>query len=291
MAKLSENIRGASYMFGAMCAFTINDAFMKAVLVEVPLFQAIFFRGLGAVACLLVICKTLGQLHFDFSRSDRRLIVLRTTGEVAGTYFFLTALQHLPIANVSAVLQALPLTVALSAAIFLREPLGWRRLTAILVGFVGVLLIIQPGGTDFSIFSLYALAAVACVTVRDIAMRQISNDVSAVFVALVAAIGVTCLGAVGSMFTDMREIHTLSALYILGAICSLVFAYICSVKAMRHGEISFVAPFRYTGLVVALILGAAFFDEWPNILTLIGASIVVATGLFTLYREAHFRTR
>lgn len=291
MATLSDNIRGALMMIGAMCAYTINDAFMKAALVEVQLFQAIFLRGLGAVACLLVICKLLGQLRFDFSRADWWLVVLRTAGEVAGTYFFLTALRHLPIANVSAVLQALPLSVALAAAVFLREPLGWRRLTAILVGFMGVLLIIQPGGDNFSIFSLYALATVVCVTLRDVVVRRISREVPAVFVALVAAIGVTGLGGVGTLFIDMGEIDAMSALYICGAICSLIFGYIFSVSAMRHGEIGFVAPFRYTSLVVALIIGALIFGEWPNMLTLVGAGVVVATGLFTLYREAQLPIR
>ena len=289
MNTLSDNIRGALIMVGAMCAFTFNDAFMKSLSDELPLFQAVFFRGLAAVVFLTILCRMLGQLRFDFPARDWWLVALRTTGEVGGTYFFLTALFHMPIANVSAILQALPLSVSLAAALFLREPLGWRRMTAIVIGFAGVLLIIQPGGADFSSYSLYALASVACVTLRDVAVRRLSRAVPSVFVALVAAVGVTTLGAIGSLFIEWAAFTTKSALQLTGASLFLIVGYICSVAAMRVGEIAFVAPFRYSSLLVALILGVVIFGEWPNALALTGATLVVATGLFTLYRETKLK--
>lgn len=278
-------------MVGAMTAFTINDGFMKAASDEIPLFQAVLVRGLGAIVCLTIMCRYLNQLHFNLPRRDWGLILLRTAGELGGTYFFLTALFNMPIANVAAIMQALPLTVSLAATLFLREVLGWRRFIAIAVGFIGVVFIIQPGGADFSSYSVNALAAVACVTLRDLAVRRMSVAVPAVFVALIAAIGVTMLGAVGSLFITWTSFSTTSVAQLGGATICLIFGYIFSVSAMRSGEISFVAPFRYTGLLVALVLGMAVFDEWPNFLTLIGATIVVATGLFTLWRERQLRIR
>ncbi len=278
-------------MMGAMCAYTFNDAFMKSLADEIPLFQAIVFRGLAAVVFLTLLCRMMGQLRFDLPARQWGLVLLRSLGEVGGTYFFLTALFNMPIANVSAILQALPLAVSLAAALFLREALGWRRLTAIAVGFAGVLLIIQPGGADFSFYSLYALAAVGCITVRDLAVRRMSRDVPSVFVALMAAVGVTCLGAVGSVFTPWQPFSATSALQLLGATGFLIFGYIASVNAMRFGEIAYVAPFRYTSLLVALCLGVFVFDEWPNALALLGAGVVVATGLFTLYRETKLQAR
>ena len=291
MPALSDNIRGALLMMGAMCAYTVNDAFMKSLSDEIPLFQAIFFRGVGAVVFLTVLCRMLGQLRFDLSRRDWGFVLLRTLGELGGTYFFLTALFNMPIANVSAILQVLPLSVSLAAALILGETLGWRRLTAIFVGFCGVLLIIQPGGADFSFYSLYALGAVACVTLRDIAVRRMSRDVPSVFVALIAAIGVMCLGAIGSLFIEWQSFSVTTGLQLAGATGFLIFGYIASVSAMRFGEIGFVAPFRYTSLLVALFLGILVFDEWPNSLALIGGVIVVATGLFTLYRETKLQIR
>lgn len=286
---MSDNTRGALLMMGAMCAYTFNDAFMKSLSDEIPLFQAILFRGMGAIVCLTVMCKMLGQLRFDLSQRDWALMILRTIGEVGGTYFFLTALFNMPIANVSAILQALPLAVSLAAALFLREVLGWRRLTAICVGFAGVLLIIQPGGADFSSYSFYALGAVACVTLRDVVVRRMSRTVPSVFIALVAAVGVTSLGAIGSLFIAWQPFSTTSALQLSGATGFLIFGYIASVSAMRFGEIAFVAPFRYTSLLVALMLGVLVFGEWPNTLAMVGAVIVVFTGLFTLYREAKLK--
>ncbi|PRY76256.1 S-adenosylmethionine uptake transporter [Yoonia maritima] len=291
MAPISENIRGALLMMGGMCAYTVNDAFMKALSDEIPLFEAVLWRGVGAIICLLIMCRMMGQLRFDLPRREWGLITLRSLGEVGGTYFFLTALFNMPIANVSAILQSLPLTVSLSAMIFLNEPLGWRRMAAISIGFAGVLLIIQPGGADFNLFSMYALAAVACITLRDVVVRRMSRDVPSVFVALIAAVGVTMLGGIGSLFTETVPFTTKATLQLLGATGFLICGYIFSVTAMRWGEISFVAPFRYTSLVVALVLGVVVFGEWPNMLTIIGATIVVATGLFTLYRESRYRVR
>ncbi|WP_394178539.1 DMT family transporter [Yoonia maritima] len=291
MTTISDNTRGALLMMGGMCAYTANDAFMKALSDEIPLFEAVLWRGVGAIICLLIMCRMMGQLRFDLPRREWGLIILRSLGEVAGTYFFLTALFNMPIANVSAILQSLPLAVSLSATVFLGEPLGWRRMAAISVGFAGVLLIIQPGGADFNLFSLYALAAVACVTLRDVVVRRMSRDVPSIFVALIAAVGVTLLGGVGSLFTESVPFTTKATLQLLGATAFLICGYIFSVTAMRWGEISFVAPFRYTSLIVAMILGVLVFGEWPNFLTMIGAMIVVATGLFTLYRESRNRVR
>ena len=278
-------------MTGGMCAFTVNDAFMKSLSGDIPLFQAVLLRGIFAIICLTIMCRVMDQLHFNLPRRDWGLILLRTLGEVGGTYFFLTALFHMPIANVSAILQALPLAVSLAATLFLGEALGWRRFAAIAIGFVGVVLIIQPGGADFSSYSIYALIAVACITLRDLAVRRMSVQVPVVFVALIAAIGVTALGAIGSLFITWQPMSATSAMQIGGATICLIFGYIFSVSAMRSGEISFVAPFRYTSLLVALILGMAVFNEWPNVLTVLGASIVVATGLFTLWRERRLRIR
>ena len=278
-------------MTGGMCAFTVNDAFMKSLSGDIPLFQAVLLRGIVAIICLTIMCRVMDQLHFNLPRRDWGLILLRTLGEVGGTYFFLTALFHMPIANVSAILQALPLAVSLAATLFLGEALGWRRFAAIAIGFVGVVLIIQPGGADFSSYSIYALIAVACITLRDLAVRRMSMQVPVVFVALIAAIGVTALGAIGSLFITWQPMSATSAMQIGGATICLIFGYIFSVSAMRSGEISFVAPFRYTSLLVALILGMAVFNEWPNVLTVLGASIVVATGLFTLWRERRLRIR
>jgi drug/metabolite transporter (DMT)-like permease len=291
MVQISDNIRGAGLMAGAMFAFTVNDTFLKAVSDELPLFQAIFLRGIGVIIAMGLMAAMMGQLKLRQSRHDWFLMILRALSELAAAYFFLTALFNMPIAAASAILQALPLTVSLAGALFLGEMLGWRRLAAILIGFVGVLLIVRPGGADFNFYSIYAVIAVGCVTFRDLIVRRMSRDVPSLLVSLIAAIAVTAGAGVACLFIDMQPLHGVAALQLGGATLFVMFGYIFSVAAMRVGDISFVAPFRYVSLLVALILGFLVFAEVPAALTLIGAGIVVATGLFTLYREARLKVK
>lgn len=291
MVQISDNTRGALLMMGSMAAFTVNDAFMKSLGGNVPLFQLVFLRGLCVTVLLFILCMALGQLRTGFSRLDWTLIAVRGVCEVVTAYLFITALFNMPIANVSAILQALPLTVSLAAGVFLGEALGWRRLTAILIGFIGVLLIVQPGGTGFNSYALWALAAVGVITIRDLAARKMSRDVPSVMAALVAGIMVTIAAGVASMLITWVPVTAMAGGQILAAAVFIIGGYVFSVSAMRVGDISAVAPFRYTSLLVALVIGVVFFGEFPNRLALIGAGIVVVTGLFTLYREGRLRKK
>lgn len=278
-------------MTGSMTAFTVNDAFMKGVLIDVPLFQALFLRSIGVVFCLVILCKALGQLKFDLGRRDWTLMVLRALSEAIGALCFLSALSKMPIANVASILQALPLTVSLCGALFLGEALGWRRLTAIFAGFCGVLLIVQPGGANFNAASLYAVAAVVVVTFRDLVVRRMSPETPSLMIALTAAVIVMLMAGVGSAGITWAEMPPLIWTQLGFATLFVIGGYVFSVATMRVGEISFIAPFRYTSLIVALVLGYVFFGELPGALALCGAAIVVAMGLFTLYREARLKAR
>jgi drug/metabolite transporter (DMT)-like permease len=285
MATLAENTRGAGIMMASMAAFTLNDTCMKALADHLPFFQVLFLRGLATSLIMGIAVWVMGGLRFDLSARDWRFVGLRTFGELIAAYFFLTALFHLPIANFTAVLQALPLTVTLAGAVFWRDKVGWRRLSAILVGFVGVVLIIRPGPEGFNLFALYALLAVAGVTVRDLATRGISKQVPSLLVAWLAALAVTAFAGIGAMGVEWKPLTTTSVTLLAGSVFFIIGGYTFSVMVMRVGDISFIAPFRYTGLLWALLLGLLVFGEWPDQLTLLGAGIVVATGLFTFYRE------
>ncbi len=285
MAGMSDNTRGALLMTGSMAAFTFNDAFMKSLGEHLPLFQAIFLRGVGVTLFLIALTVWMGQVRLSASRRDWALMVIRAVSEMGGAWFFITALFHMPFANLSAILQALPLAVTLAGAVFLGESVGWRRMTAILTGFAGVMLIVRPGAEGFTIYALYGLATVLCVTVRDIVSRMMSAELPSLMVASVSALGVTLFAATGSAFETWAPVTFPVVLKLLGAMIFVFGGYLFSVSAMRVGELSFVAPFRYTSLIVALFVGALVFGTFPDALTLIGAGIVVATGLFTLYRE------
>ncbi|MDB4213891.1 DMT family transporter [Octadecabacter sp.] len=288
---LSDNMRAALFMMTSMSAFTVNDALMKLASEDVAFFQAIAMRGMMITVGLLILAFLRGQLTHRPNAKDWGLISIRTVAEAIGTIFFLTALFKMPIGNLSAILQALPLTVTLAAALFFGEAVGWKRLIAILVGFFGVVLIIQPGTDGFTFYSLLGVAAVIAVTVRDLAARKLSRNIPSGIVALAAGIGVTLMALIGGAGTAWVMPDAGSMMLLAAAALCLMIGYICAVSAMRTGDIGFVAPFRYTSLLVALVLGFFVFGEWPNTLTILGAIIVVATGLFTLYRERATATK
>ncbi|WP_299025217.1 DMT family transporter [uncultured Sulfitobacter sp.] len=282
---MSPNTTGALLMMASMGAFVMNDTFLKLTDGAVPLFQLIFVRGLLATVLVYVLARSLGALRSTISRRDKGLIALRGLAEIITSYFFLNALFNMPLGNLNAIMQVVPLTVTLGSAIFYREAVGWRRMLAILVGLFGVLLIIRPGAEGFNIWSLYALGAVLCVTVRDLITRQLSREVPGMAVTLGTTVSVMVAAGLASLTEDWAPVTTSAAACITGSASFILIGYFCSIQAMRTGDVSFNAPFRYTGLIGAMIIGFLVFDEIPKALTLLGAAIVIATGLFTFYRE------
>lgn len=285
----SDNLRGVLFMCASMAAFTINDTFVKSVTQTLPLFQTVGLRGLIAVAGLTVLALATGAFRHLPGRRDAGLILLRSVADVAATITFLTALLHMPLANLSAILQALPLLITLGAALVYGDRIGWRRMTAILVGLVGVLIIIRPGTEGFDRWSILGIGSVLCVVVRDLAVRPLQGAVPSSLVALGAAVAVTLMGWTGTALQGWQTPTGSELIRILGAGLFLIVGYITSVSAMRHGDIGLVAPFRYTSLLWAIALGFLVFGNLPDFWTLTGAAIVVAAGLFTLWRERQLR--
>ncbi len=289
---ISDNIRGAGLMALAMSAFTVNDVCVKLLTGHVPLSEIIVLRNVAVLVVIVLAAWRTGALAMRISPADKFYLLLRALCEAGATYLFLTALMHMDIGVLSAVMQALPLTVTLGAALVLREAVGWRRLVAIGTGFVGVLMIIQPGGAEFTFYALYGIGAVLCATVRDLTTRRMSRDVPSLTATIATAAVVACLGGVLSV-TDSAWVvpDARSTALILTAAGLICVAYMAIVMAMRVGEIGFVAPFRYTSLVVAVLAGVVLFGERPDLLTLSGMAIVVGSGLYTLWRERQLRRR
>ncbi|MCU4655177.1 DMT family transporter [Roseibacterium sp. SDUM158016] len=282
---LGPNLKGALLMTASMGAFTLNDAFVKLAAQDLPLFQIVFLRGLLTTTMLALLAAAFGQFTFRIPHEDRSRVAWRTLFEITAMVAFLMALVNMPIANATALLSALPLVVTVAATVFLGEPLGWRRMSAVLVGFAGVMLIVQPGTEGFNAWSLSALLAVVIITGRDLVTRRFSPGLPSMAVAVITAAAVAVFGGLLSLtepwvMPGLREAGfiALAAVFIIGG-------YLFSIMVMRVGEVGFTAPFRYTSLVFALVLGLAFFGEWPNALALSGAAIVVATGIYTILRE------
>jgi S-adenosylmethionine uptake transporter len=286
---LSANHRGALLMAVSMLCFVLNDGFMKALFTDMSIYQAIFLRGLITAPLLAMIAWRQGVLRPRLTRHDRWIVMIRGLAEVGATIGFLTALAHMPLANVTAILQVLPLTVTMAAALFLGESVGWRRWLAISVGLVGVMIIIRPGMAGFSIWSIWALAAVGCITLREIVTRRLSADVPSLPVALVTAIAIGLLGAVMMPVVSWQPVSAASWGLLAATSVAIIGGYLFSVMTIRSGDIGFVAPFRYTAMAWAIGLGLLMFGELPDRATVIGTAIIIATGLYSLHRERRLR--
>lgn len=286
---LSENLRGILFMNLSMGAFTINDAFMKSLTLTLPLFQSIALRGVIAMVGLGLLAAATGAFRYRMARKDRWLIVVRSLADMAATILFLTALLHMNLGNLSAILQAMPLAITLAAALVYGDKIGWRRMTAILIGLIGVLIIIRPGTDGFDRWALLGVGSVLCIVVRDLAVRPLQGPVPSALVALGAAVAVSAMGWAGTAWEGWQPVDPMQAAKVVGAGMFLIVGYLTSVLAMRHGDIGLIAPFRYTSLLWAIGLGLLVFGNLPDGWTLVGAAIVVGAGIFTLLRERALR--
>lgn len=288
---MTDNQRGALLMMCSMAAFTINDSFIKALGPSLPLGQILFLRGAFVLCVLLVLAWKTKALRWNFARRDWTLIWARGVSEAAAAFFFLEALFHMPLANITAMLQLLPLTVALGSVLLFGEPMGWRRFTAIGIGFLGMLLIVRPDSAGFGLYTLYGVIAVIAVTFRDLVTRRVSKSVPSLMVTLIGAFSVWVMSWAMILTTPMVTMTAQHWGLMMGAVAFVSVAYLLSVMVMRVGDISFVALFRYSGLLWALALGLLVFGEWPTPLTLVGAALIVGSGLYTMLREAQIKRR
>lgn len=282
---LSSNVRGATFMVVAMAAFTFNDTLSKLAAQTINPGQLMLVRGLFATTLISLLAWQQGALK-GYRNYWHPMVFLRLVGEVGGTVCFLAALPNLPLANISAVLQALPLAVTMGAALFLGESVGWRRWLAIATGFGGVLIIVRPGFEGFNAFSLLALLSVAFCAVRDLATRKIPDHIPSLFVSTTTTVIITITGALTIVpFGGWVPMSVNLVAFLAGAAVLVLFGYQFVIMAMREGEISFIAPFRYTALIWALSLSVFVFGDIPDLAMIAGAAVIVASGLYSLYRE------
>lgn len=282
---LTPNLRASLFMAVSMAGFTTNDAITKAIIETIPHGQAMLVRGAFATILIAILAWSRGALRAP-SQLLHPMVALRSTCELLSTVCFLAALSQMPLANLSAILQALPLAVTMGAALFMGETVGWRRWLAISVGFAGVMIIVRPGFDGFNAFALLGLAAVVFAAIRDLATRSMPAEMPSLLVSTATAGIVAAAGAVLMVPQGGWAPITIgqTALLALAAVL-LLFGYQFIIMAMRLGEVSHVAPFRYTALIWALLLGYLAFGEVPDAAMIAGSTIIVASGLYTLYRE------
>ncbi len=284
MTSLQANLRGISMILLSSFVFILNDTLIKLASERLPTGQILVMRGSVAFVVILGLLVATGT-HRQWRLALHKLVFWRTVGEVAATILYLYALFHMPIANISAVNQIVPLMTTAAAAIFLGEVVGWRRWTAIAVGFVGVMIIMRPGLAGFDAYSLAALGSMAFITMRDLVTRSFPVGMPVLLVTTVTA-GAVTLAGLSISFSETWLVPTAEEWLILaGAGGLLLIGYGTIILAMRGGSMAVIAPFRYCIIVYAIILGYLVWGDIPDSATLIGTAIVVATGLYSIHRE------
>ncbi|SIQ13958.1 Permease of the drug/metabolite transporter (DMT) superfamily [Rhizobium sp. RU20A] len=284
-APLSANVKGVIFMALAMAGFSMNDALVKSVTGEMGTAQIMFLRGLMTSVLVIALAWQFGALR-PGRIALTPVLALRIFAEVGASLTYISALGQIPLANAAAILQALPLAVTLGAALFLGEPVGWRRWMAIVVGFIGVLIVLRPGPEGFTPAALSVVACVVFAAIRDLCTRRIAREVPSLFITVLTSVVITLVGAALIGPTGgWRPVGPESLAHLAGASFLLLIGYQCIVLAMRNGEISFVAPFRYTSLIWSIGLGLIFFAEVPDVWMVTGILVIVGSGLYTFYRE------
>ena len=272
-------------MILAMAGFAFEDLFIKMLSAYFPISEVIMILGFtGSIVFLIIaIFQNAPIIHKDLLD---KYVIMRTICELLGAVFFVTAIALTPLSSASAILQITPLLVTIGAVIFFREKVGWRRWSAVFVGFMGVLLILRPGFGGFMPASIFALLGSVFLAARDLSTRAMKVDLPSVTIALYAFIAFGISGILIIPFNSPMVIPSLNQImYFIGASTFGVFAHYSLVISSRIGEMSVISPFRYSRIVFAMLLAIIILGERPDSFTLIGAAIIVLSGMYTFVRE------
>lgn len=274
----------------AMAAFAVEDMFIKAAASKLPIGFILLIFGLVGMLIFMLLTRKRGEAIFHPAILSRPILV-RAGCEIIGRLCFALAITLTTLSSASAILQATPLLVILGAAFFFGERIGWLRWLPIIVGFIGVIMIIQPGLDSFESASLFAVISVLGFAGRDIATRAATPILSNMQLGIYGFLILIPTGLVMLVYNHQPiQLNLLSSLQVLGATIFGIFAYYALTVAMRTGEVSIVSPFRYTRLLFALILGIVIFAERPNFVTLVGSLLIVISGSYTLMQSHKVKT-
>ncbi|VDC33349.1 DMT family transporter [Pseudogemmobacter humi] len=286
----TENRSAALMMTGAMAAFAAEDMFLKLAAVSMPPGEVLVINGLigGGIFALLALRR--GERVFSMD-ALRGAALVRNLAEAVAAFTYLLALAIVPLALASALLQATPLVITAGAALFLGETVGWRRWLSIIIGFIGVLVILNPWQAGIDIAGLAMLVCVIALAVRDLITRRMpvhlgTMSLSAWGVLASAPAGGLLMLALGDSFVlpDPGQ-----SLVLLGAVLFGLIGYYSVIEAMRIGEVSAVAPFRYTRLVFSVVLAVAFLGESLSLHVVAGSGLVIFSGLYMFARNRKAR--
>lgn len=260
------------------------DLFAKELLRTYSLQQFILVRSLIAILILLAIAPRFGGLRSLYS-DKKAWHVLRTVLAIGAMFGFFYGLSKMPLVNAFTLGYTAPLMMTALSAIFLGEPVGWRRWSAVIIGFIGVLIILRPGSGELSFAAISVLIAAFCYACQAITARKLSATETTLALSFYVVVGpmIVSLGLLNS-YTWVDPDWTGWAL-LVGAGASSVLAWIGLVNGYRAASPALLAPLEYTALIGGAIAGYVFWGEIPDIWVVVGALFIVASGLFVVYRN------
>ena len=268
-----------------MACFAVEDTFIKLLSARLPATQILFSIGFGGALITLVLAIVLNVNLADKILLNRH-VISRTIADLFGALSFTSAMVLIPMSLLASILQATPLFVTLGAAILLGEKVGWRRWSAIFIGFLGVIIILQPGYGSFQLASLLGLAAVLCLALRDVVTRDMATEIPTLTVTFYACLAMGSAGFIAYPFfgPPIMPSKYEAIILICGAIIGLT-GYFLLVLATRKGDVSVIAPFRYSRLLFSLGLASLILGEKLTLPILLGGLLVVSSGIYTFGRE------
>jgi drug/metabolite transporter (DMT)-like permease len=285
----AENRRGIIARLAAMALFCANDTLVKLATAAMPVSEVMTIRSAFAslMALGLVAARgSLGQLRL----AAAPLVAGRAVLEALVAVAFITALSKMPLATITVIGQSTPLIMTALVAALGFEAVGWRRWTATLLGFAGVLIVVRPTSATLDVYGLLALAAAGIAATRDLMTRWIGVEVPSAIVTFASTVSVALIGAalglIGAAAGEDWVAPGWRALACLALAAVLVTAgNLANVIAFRGAEVSVVSPFRYTVILWAIAFGLIVFGDPPDLPAMAGAGLIVASGIYTIHRE------
>jgi len=287
--RLGENSRAALWMLASALTTTVQSVIVKDVSLRLDPLEITFFRGVFGLAAILPLLLWPGTgLAASLRTRHPWMLGLRALAGVASLGCGFYALAHLSLASATAINFTTPLFMALLAVLLLGETVGWRRGLALAAGFLGVLVVLRPGAETFHPASLVALAGAFASGLVGVVVKRLARTESMAVILLSFALATILVFALPAWLVwtrpSLADLGWMLGLSLLG-----VSSQLCFVRACGLGELAVIAPFDYSRLIFAGLLGFWLFAEVPTWSTLLGAAIIVAAMLFIFYRERRLR--
>jgi drug/metabolite transporter (DMT)-like permease len=266
-------------------AYVVNDSLVRRITEDGPdVYQVLCMRSIA----LAIIFAVLGRLRGEHTvRAHlRRPLISRVLAEMVASSLFFAALVRMEFANAQAILQIVPFAVTLAAAVILKERVSARQYATIVLGFVGVLLVIRPATESFTLWSIAAVGTATLMIVREFATRRVNKETPAMSIAFVTAVGMSLITGALSLLEGWRALTMSNVVDLAFSVSFLAVGYVLTIQTVRIGDLSVSAPFRYLNLVGAAVIGYLMFAEVPDTLTVIGITLIMATGIYAVHLES-----